>query len=315
MIARTCPERLAVLDWAWPSALLAAGLVVMYLAISDRRPKTSDRKGESGLRKWFTMRELAAVLLVLALTGCRPTAADGELEELRARIGELEAQLRRVEGTRLPVDYELYEDLPGDVRSWVDLFTSARVGAHRRFGDRVYLVASWPGVALSLSRVEVRTDEVAVVAWAGPAFPGRRPFAVGSVAASDWPSDREVNFRLEGSLLGFGNRLGLPEVPLPSGARIALVTPSPGQVVSSPLRVAGFATLFEAWVAIRLLDAEGRELAAGGAHAGFYNWDSFQTSLEFDAPPGTELVLVLEETATEGDAPPHGIRIPLKAGK
>lgn len=80
---------------------------------------------------------------------------------------------------------------------------------------------------------------------------------------------------------------------MPPAARIALVTPILGQAASSP---------------IRPLDAEGNELAAGGALTGSYNQDSFETRREFSAPTGVDLELVLEKTAIEGSTAAHGIQ-------
>jgi hypothetical protein len=90
-----------------------------------------------------------------------------------------------------------------------------------------------------------------------------------------------------------------------AGGRSAIVvhTPAPGDELVSPVTIAGTADVFEATVSIRMLDANGQELAAtfatatcGSGCRGRYSTDlSFLTTVR---QPGT--IEVFESSAEDG---------------
>jgi Immunoglobulin-like domain of bacterial spore germination len=90
-----------------------------------------------------------------------------------------------------------------------------------------------------------------------------------------------------------------------AGGRPAIVvrTPAPGDELVSPVTIAGTADVFEATVSIRILDANGQELAAtfatatcGSGCRGRYSTDlSFLTTVR---QPGT--IEVFESSAEDG---------------
>lgn len=104
---------------------------------------------------------------------------------------------------------------------------------------------------------------------------------------------------------------------------IRVTTPRPGMAVTSPLRVTGEARgswFFEASFPVRLLDADGREIALVPAQAqGEWmteNFVPFEAVLEFSPPAsGTRGILVLEKD--NPSALPENadeLRIPLRFG-
>jgi Immunoglobulin-like domain of bacterial spore germination len=99
----------------------------------------------------------------------------------------------------------------------------------------------------------------------------------------------------------------------PGAAAIVVEAPLPGEEVSAPVRIAGNADVFEATVGIRILDAEGTELAAtfatatcgSGCRGGFSTEVFFFTS---ERQNGT--IEVFEPSAEDGSQL-HLVTIPV----
>jgi len=115
-----------------------------------------------------------------------------------------------------------------------------------------------------------------------------------------------------------------PAVPAPAAADkadlIRVSTPRPGEVVQSPLRIAGEARgkwYFEATFPVTLLDAAGRTLVQSYAQAqGEWMTEAFVpfgAELRFEAGATTEGTLVLERSNPSG-LPEHAdaLRIPVR---
>ncbi|HSE96075.1 MAG TPA: GerMN domain-containing protein [Methylomirabilota bacterium] len=104
---------------------------------------------------------------------------------------------------------------------------------------------------------------------------------------------------------------------------VRLASPAPDDTVTSPLRLTGEARgswYFEGRFPVRLLDAEGRELAAAPARArGEWMTEEFvpfEAVLEFASPsPGTRGTLVLEKDNPSGlAAHADAVRVPIRFG-
>src|SRR5262245_59531150 len=96
--------------------------------------------------------------------------------------------------------------------------------------------------------------------------------------------------------------------PVNPAEMIHVVSPRPGQVVTSPLEVTGEARgpwYFEATFPVRLVDDAGHDLAIGPAHAEGEWMTSrfvpFKVTLTFNAPKGRSGTLVLERSNPSGD--------------
>lgn len=96
---------------------------------------------------------------------------------------------------------------------------------------------------------------------------------------------------------------------------ILVETPAPGDVVTSPLRLAGSSNTFEATYQYALVTADGDELAAsfGTATCGTGCRGTFAAKIAYDAPPGEATLRVFEYSAKDGSVV-HLVEIPLTLG-
>jgi germination protein M len=98
---------------------------------------------------------------------------------------------------------------------------------------------------------------------------------------------------------------------------ILVETPTPGDTVTSPLRVAGTSNTFEATLQLELTDADGTVLAKRflTATSGTGTRGTFSGTLTFSQQPsGTGLVLTAYEDSAENGQRIHVVQIPLVAG-
>jgi hypothetical protein len=109
-----------------------------------------------------------------------------------------------------------------------------------------------------------------------------------------------------------------PASPSPeptSGGRPAIVvrTPASGDEVTSPVRIAGTANVFEATVSVVLLDAAGQELAATFATAtcGSGCRGRFATALSFFTDVRQAGTIEAFESSAEDGTPLHLVSIPV----
>ena len=105
-----------------------------------------------------------------------------------------------------------------------------------------------------------------------------------------------------------------PSQPLPA---IVVDTPEPGDTVTSPLKVAGTSNVFEATSQIELIDRDSGERLVRDfvtATSGSGTRGTWETTLRFDVPAGTELELYTYESSAEDGSPLHEVRVPLVAG-
>jgi hypothetical protein len=99
----------------------------------------------------------------------------------------------------------------------------------------------------------------------------------------------------------------------PSDGAIVVRRPQPGEEVTSPVIIVGDADVFEATVSIRILDAEGLELAASftTADCGSGCRGEFSTEVFFFTPQRQEGTIEVFETSAEDGSQVHLVRIPV----
>ena len=112
-----------------------------------------------------------------------------------------------------------------------------------------------------------------------------------------------------------------PQKPGPAYEEIlpAIVVNRPSGLdpVKSPLTVSGTADVFEANVTIKVLDESGEELVSTftTATCGTGCRGTFAKRVEFEAEPGSEVTLVVQDDDADGDGKPsHQVKIPLEVG-
>ncbi len=99
----------------------------------------------------------------------------------------------------------------------------------------------------------------------------------------------------------------------PGVVAIVVEGPLPGEEVTAPVRIAGNADVFEATVSIRILDAEGTELAAAFATAtcGGGCRGAFSTEVFFFTPQRQNGTIEVFESSAEDGSRLHLVRIPV----
>ncbi len=99
----------------------------------------------------------------------------------------------------------------------------------------------------------------------------------------------------------------------PGVAAIVVETPQPGEEVTAPVRIAGNADVFEATVSIRILDAEGTELAAAFATAtcGGGCRGEFSTDVFFFTPERQNGTIEVYESSAEDGSQQHLVTLPV----
>jgi len=130
---------------------------------------------------------------------------------------------------------------------------------------------------------------------------------------AEFPGVQKVSFLVEGALdqeaKNWWGHVGLHAQPFVKDVAkvyepaIWLTSPTPGQVVASPIEVRGSARVFEAAVSARLLDDAGKELASGFATAaqGAPGRGDFVLPLKYQAnSPGQGKVEVYWDSPKDG---------------
>jgi len=99
----------------------------------------------------------------------------------------------------------------------------------------------------------------------------------------------------------------------PSDGAIVVRRPQPAEQVTSPVVIVGDADVFEATVSIRILDAEGVELAASftTATCGSGCRGEFSTEVFFFTPQRQDGIIEVFETSAEDGSQVHLVRIPV----
>src|SRR5690606_11482822 len=156
--------------------------------------------------------------------------------ETAERIRELEAQVERLQseleaaraaGTgSSPVNeepapgfrHEDLDDLPADVRAWVDVHRDSQAGIARTFGGRTYVLVAYNQAGAPQHRVAI--ENVYLVPGSG-----------GTAGAGADASDR--------SLPRLFNAHGLPDATLPAGYTVVVIDPAPGSAVPASFHVRG----------------------------------------------------------------------------
>jgi germination protein M len=96
---------------------------------------------------------------------------------------------------------------------------------------------------------------------------------------------------------------------------ILLETPTPGDTIKSPLRIAGTANTFEATFQVDLQDASGKVIVhkTVTATSGSGTRGTFAETIPFDAEPGAAQVVVYENSAENGSRI-HELATPVQIG-
>lgn len=100
---------------------------------------------------------------------------------------------------------------------------------------------------------------------------------------------------------------------LPSDGAIVVRRPQPGEQVTSPVVIVGDADVFEATLSIRILDAEGVELAASftTASCGSGCRGEFSTEVFFFTPQRQDGIIEVFESSAEDGSQVHLVQIPV----
>ena len=285
----------------------------------------------TGVRKAATAVLAAISVLSLVLAACAGMLGSGG--ETAERIRELEAQVERLQseleaaraaGTgSSPVNeepapgfrHEDLDDLPADVRAWVDVHRDSQAGIARTFGGRTYVLVAYNQAGAPQHRVAIEnvylvpgsggtagagadaSGAVVVVNVAHVDDAARaEPVAVASIDAVDIEPDGWRFDLIDRSLPRLFNAHGLPDATLPAGSTVVVIDPAPGSAVPASFHVRGYArNLFEANLVARVMDGAGLVVLEQPttAAACCFDWGSFDLALEVPLPAGDDFTLEL----------------------
>jgi germination protein M len=139
---------------------------------------------------------------------------------------------------------------------------------------------------------------------------------------TQFPTVRGVRFALDGEPIDVLGGEGIViDHPLTRKDYVDLLpailveTPTMGQTVGNPVTVAGSANVFEANVTVRILDADGKEIARTftTATCGTGCRGTFSVSLPYTVAKGKEhgTIIVQDDDAAGTGHPPHVVKIPV----
>jgi|GEM_PF-723080 len=139
---------------------------------------------------------------------------------------------------------------------------------------------------------------------------------------TEFPTIKRVQFTVEGSVddaMDWWGHIGLSDQPFERDISMVyepiiwLITPKPGQTVSSPLRIAGNALIFEATVSYRLTDSKGKVLAEGFTMAdkGAPERGDFDVTIEFSPTSAGSGQLEVFEISMKDGSEVNKVTIPV----
>jgi immunoglobulin-like protein involved in spore germination/sporulation and spore germination protein len=138
---------------------------------------------------------------------------------------------------------------------------------------------------------------------------------------TQFPTVKRVLFHLDGQPVTVFSNAGLA-LDRPQTRRdyesllpvIAVITPSAGAEVSSPVTVSGLANVFEANVSVEILDGDGHVIAddVTTASCGTGCWGSFSLDLPYTVEQRQDGTIVVHDDDAAGSGTyPHEVRVPV----
>lgn len=208
---------------------------------------------------------------------------------------------------------------PADVQAAANTLRTSRIGYAIVKPDKTYLIISTGSDALKVKadRADGRPatgtpDSVDVSLTEDPA--GERLLILTSPLTNEAIYQFNVG-ESPAAIPTLLNHHGLTLVPLDAEKRFALVSPEPDAIVTSPLRITGFAQVFEATFNARIVTAKGREVGskqgittAGGAP----NWGSFVAEIALDSADLPETGFLILEEVTGGPGGGAKLVVPIR---
>ena len=179
-------------------------------------------------------------------------------------------------------------------------------------------------LAFSISGTTATVDLTAAFASGAGSTSTLGRLAQVTFTLTQFPTITGVVFRLDGKDVSvFGSEgviLNGPQTRRSFDAVLPMIlveTPAPGDVVTSPLKVAGLNNTFENNVRIRLRRADGTILAdtfATGTGPGIGAWGPFTTSVVFASGSAGDAILEVFDANAENGQPIHLTSIPVRLG-
>lgn len=275
---------------------------------------------------------VAALLLALAPLGCggddgpQPTETDTteaetvDVTETEAAVTTASVYLLR--GEQLGVAHRDVPATQAVLRAALDELVAGPNAEERAWGLATSIPEGTTVNGVSLADGVATVDLSDAFDDGGGSLSMRTRLAQVVFTATRFPTVKSVLFELDGEpvstfssegivLDGPQRRADYEEQAPP----VLVETPAPGDVVTSPFRLAGSSNTFEATFQYALVAADGSELAAsfGTATCGTGCRGTFAVKVAYDAPPGEATLRVFEYSAKDGSVV-NLIEIPVTLG-
>ncbi|HYF76452.1 MAG TPA: GerMN domain-containing protein [Symbiobacteriaceae bacterium] len=219
-----------------------------------------------------------------------------------------------------PVVRHTLSALPPAVRSWAELYADTTIGVSNQVeGGRTYLLAAVEEGTVQIDSVTEKNGQLVVSVVEG----GADRVAIASVEGAGLPAVFQWKTPPAGPVKTRTSPETLPILANPHKLRgaklsgdIAVISPTSGQSVSGSIVIRGYARhLFEAGLTARLMNQQGKEVAAASTQAGAccYDWGSFDFTLKHAAPSGSYVLELGAYSPKDGEWE-RLIAVPVKVG-
>lgn len=220
-----------------------------------------------------------------------------------------------------------YQDLPEQIKSWVDNSRKQEIAQTKNFAGYTYILVTYGekptgGYRVEIQELQKRKDSIEIfVEFQAPAADQMvtqaftYPYDLVRIKATDIPfqftalGEKEHVMELRGI-----DRL-LPVVA--SSDWIKVFNPTPGEEVGKSFTVEGMASTFEGNILYRLIDSQGKNIKDGFTTAGMGDWYYFEIvfSLEELFEPGENFSLELYTESPKDGSRENLVTIPLSTKK
>jgi hypothetical protein len=217
-----------------------------------------------------------------------------------------------------------YDQLPQEVKRWVDISREMNLAQEKVVGNKRYILVTYGtkptgGYAVEITHIETSAATINVVVkftqptrdqYVNQAL--TQPYDIVYIE----PSDRPLEFFPFGDEFHIMTLFGIDELSpiVASSPGIKVFSPAPGEITGGEVKVSGVASVGEGLFFMSLEDEEGKSwMEAAFTMGSLGDWGYFETlfAVPDPIPYGSNYTLVITENASSGKEEKF-IKIPLK---
>ncbi len=218
-----------------------------------------------------------------------------------------------------------YDELPQEIKAWVDVSREMNLAQEKVFGNRRYILVTYGikptgGYTVEIQDVEVSAAKINVTVKFNQPTKDQyvtdaltQPYDIIYIEPSDLP----VEFFPVGDEYHVMTLMGIDELaPITaSSPDIKIFTPAPGEKTGGELTISGVANVYEGTVLIRMEDSEGSAFAAAALGlAGSGDWYYFDIPMLVSdrVAAGSDYYVVIYTESPKDGSEENVIKLPLK---